>query len=67
MAQPHRNRLRIDIHPAGDDEASCELRLAHADDAVLALARLIGRQMAREQFERQLRAEARRRSPAHRT
>ncbi len=67
MAQPHRNRLRIDIHPEGDEEASCALRLAHADDAVLALARLIGRQMAREQFERQLRAEARRRPPAQRT
>ncbi len=63
MAQPHRNRLRIDIHPAGDEGDPDGIHLARADAAVLALARLIGRQMAREQFQRQL---ARERKPAKR-
>lgn len=59
MAQPDRNRLRIDVFPTGGDATSDEVQMARADAAVLSLARLIGRQMAREQFERKIAQECR--------
>lgn len=47
-----RDRMRIEVYsPAGEPETAPECT-ARTDDAVLCLARLIGRQIAREQFER---------------
>jgi hypothetical protein len=51
------DRIRIEFYPSthrGGAEAGA---LTAADDVGLALARLIGRQMAREQFERAVRQE----------
>lgn len=56
MAAP-REKLRIEIYPVVDDSVPVEVRRARANEAVLSLARLIGKQMAREQFERKLAAE----------
>jgi hypothetical protein len=56
MAAPQ-EKIRIEIYPAVDDSVPVDVRRARANEAVLSLARLIGKQMAREQFERKLAAE----------
>ncbi|MFT8806670.1 MAG: hypothetical protein ABF876_12650 [Acetobacter aceti] len=46
------DRIRIEVFgPAGDAETA-EEAFRPSDEAIRSLARLIGRQMAREQFER---------------
>lgn len=46
------DRIRIEVFgPAGDTETA-EEAFRPSDEAIRCLARLIGRQMAREQFER---------------
>lgn len=45
-----REKLHIEVFPPKGDPAAVESRI---DATVLRLARLIGRQMAREEFERQ--------------
>lgn len=47
-----RDRIRIEVYPSTHGGGAEAGALAAANEAVLALARLIGRQMAREQFER---------------
>lgn len=49
---PKRDRIRIEVYPSADDGRTGTDSLAIANEAILAIARLIGRQMAREQFER---------------
>ncbi|MCR6629217.1 MAG: hypothetical protein NVV74_03690 [Magnetospirillum sp.] len=51
---PKRDRIRIEIYPASGNGESDGLRRQAADEAVVALARLIGRQIAREQFQRRM-------------
>jgi hypothetical protein len=46
-----RNRLRIELFPPDGDRAAMDARV---NASVLRLAGLIGRQMAREDFERRL-------------
>lgn len=50
--KPQRDKIRIEIHPTSEVSEAEDARLQVADQAVLALARLIGRQMAREQFQK---------------
>ncbi len=61
-------RDRISIEVVGPSTASEPVRngVSRADEAVLILARLIGRQIAREQFERRMALErkAQRKRPA---
>ncbi|WP_312809412.1 hypothetical protein [Agrobacterium cavarae] len=54
MMTTKRNRIRIEMYPSSDAAKSGIDRLPSADDATVRLARLIGRQMAREDFERKL-------------
>jgi len=51
-----RNRINIEVTPSSGPETDRNDR-ARKDAAVMSLARLIGRQIAREQFERKLAAE----------
>ncbi|WP_192799305.1 hypothetical protein [Brucella tritici] len=51
-----RNRINIEVMPSTGPETSRN-DPARKDDALMSLARLIGRQIAREQFERKLAAE----------
>ncbi|MBB3810946.1 hypothetical protein [Pseudochelatococcus contaminans] len=51
-----RNRISIEVTPSTGPETD-RVDSAHADTALSALARLIGRQIAREQFEHKLAAE----------
>ncbi|GAN98187.1 hypothetical protein Geu3261_0609_005 [Komagataeibacter europaeus NBRC 3261] len=47
------DRIRIEVFgPASEAEETAEEALRPSNEAILSLARLIGRQMAREQFER---------------
>ncbi len=50
--KPQRDKIRIEIHPTSESSETDGVRLQAADQALLALARLIGRQMAREQFQK---------------
>lgn len=56
---PKRDWIRLEFCPSANGGRPETESQAIADDAVLALARLIGRQMAREQFERAVRRERR--------
>lgn len=56
---PKRDRIRLEFCPSTNSGGTETDSLAVADEAVLALARLIGRQMAREQFERTVRRQRR--------
>lgn len=56
---PKRDRVRLEFCPPTDSGRPETESWAIADEAVLTLARLIGRQMAREQFERAVRRERR--------
>jgi hypothetical protein len=47
-----RDRIRIEVFPRSDTSEPENVRLRMADEAIMALARLIGRQMAREHFKR---------------
>ncbi|MCE6076348.1 hypothetical protein [Agrobacterium vitis] len=47
-----RDRIRIEVFPPSDTSEPEDVRVRMADEAVMALARLIGRQMAREHFKR---------------
>lgn len=49
-----RDRISIEVCGPSASPETAGQDAARADDAILALARLIGRQIAREQFERQL-------------
>lgn len=49
-----RDRISIEVFGPSTSPEAAGRDAARADDAILALARLVGRQMAREQFERQL-------------
>ncbi|ADO44159.1 hypothetical protein [Ketogulonicigenium vulgare] len=51
-----RNRINIEVTPSTEPETDRN-DPARKDAAVMPLARLIGRQIAREQFERKLTAE----------
>ncbi len=51
-----RNRINIEVTPSTEPETDRN-DPARKDAAVMSLARLIGRQIAREQFERKLTAE----------
>ncbi len=57
--KPQRDRIRIEVFPPSGTSGSEEVRMRVADDAVFALARLIGRQMAREQFQKKMALERR--------
>lgn len=46
------DRIRIEVFAPASDAETTEQALHPSNEAVLSLARLIGRQMAREQFER---------------
>lgn len=54
-----RDRIRIETYPPSDKGRSAIDRLAVTNDAVMHLARLIGRQMAREDFDRKQASERR--------
>ncbi|NKB84138.1 hypothetical protein [Brucella grignonensis] len=54
-----RDKIRIEIYPRSDTSEPEEVRVRIANEAVLALARLIGRQMAREQFQKKMALERR--------
>lgn len=56
---PKRDRIRLEFCPPTNGRRTDTESQVIADAAVLALARLIGRQMAREQFERAVRREGR--------
>lgn len=56
---PKRDRINIKVYGPSAEPEAARRDAARADDPILALARLIGRQMAREQFERQLARERR--------
>ncbi|KXF79404.1 hypothetical protein ATN84_06790 [Paramesorhizobium deserti] len=49
--KPQRDRIRIDVLPPSDLLEEEAVRGRIADEAIIALARLIGRQMARELFQ----------------
>ncbi len=57
--QPNRDKLRITVYPPSAPSGSDDLSIEAADEAVAILARLIGRQIAREQFQRRVAAECR--------
>ncbi|GAA4488676.1 hypothetical protein [Gluconacetobacter asukensis] len=46
------DRIRIEVFAPNNSAETAEQALRPSDDAIRSLARLIGRQMAREQFER---------------
>ncbi|NVN38624.1 hypothetical protein [Komagataeibacter swingsii] len=46
------DRIRIEVFDPASDAETAEQAFRPSDDAIRSLARLIGRQMAREQFER---------------
>ena len=46
------DRIRIEVFGPTNEAGTAEEAFRPSDDAILSLARLIGRQMAREQFER---------------
>lgn len=46
------DKIRIEIYASTDKVEAADYALRLSDDAVLRLARLIGQQIAREQFER---------------
>lgn len=48
----HQDKIRVEIYGSIDKVATVDDALRLSDEAVLRLARLIGRQIAREQFER---------------
>lgn len=52
-----RNRISIEVIPSSTGSETGRNDSARADAAIRSLARLIGRQIAREQFERKLAAE----------
>lgn len=52
-----RDRISIEVFGPSATPGSARNGAGRADEAVLLLARLIGRQIAREQFERRLAAE----------
>lgn len=54
-----KDRIRIEIFDAADERAAGEERVRVSDTAMLQLARLIGRQMAREQVARDRASERR--------
>lgn len=47
-----RDRISIEVFGSSAEPETARCDAARADDAIVALARLIGRQIAREQFER---------------
>ena len=49
---PKRDRISIEVFGPSAEPETARRNAARADEAILALARLIGRQIAREQFER---------------
>jgi len=53
MKAARRDKIRIEGFGPTNKVGTAEDALRMSDDAVLRLARLIGRQIAREQFERQ--------------
>ncbi|MFB9948926.1 hypothetical protein ACFFP0_08705 [Rhizobium puerariae] len=57
--KPQRERIRIDVLPPSDASEEEAVRMRIADEAIMALARLIGRQMAREQFQKKMALERR--------
>jgi len=57
--KPQRGRIRIEVFPPSVTSGSEDLRMRVADEAVFALARLIGHQMAREQFQKKMALERR--------
>ncbi|ACI51391.1 hypothetical protein Gdia_1613 [Gluconacetobacter diazotrophicus PA1 5] len=52
MARKKTDRIRIEVFGPTSEAETTEQALHPSNEAVLSLARLIGRQMAREQFER---------------
>ena len=54
-----RNRISIEVFASSASPKAEQTSAERADEAVLILARLIGRQIAREQFERKIAAELR--------
>lgn len=46
------DRIRIEVFASASEAETADAAFRPSDDAILSLARLIGRQMAREQFER---------------
>lgn len=46
------DRIRIEVSGPASEAETAEEAFRPSDDAIRSLARLIGRQMAREQFER---------------
>ena len=54
-----RNRLSIEVTGPAPAPDGARHDAGRADEAVIALARLIGRQIAREQFERKIALERR--------
>ncbi|MFT8731612.1 MAG: hypothetical protein ABF752_07060 [Acetobacter fabarum] len=46
------DRIRIEVFDPASEAETAENAFRPSDDAIRSLARLIGRQMAREQFER---------------
>ena len=46
------DRIRIEVFAPASDAETAEHAFRSSNEAILSLARLIGRQMAREQFER---------------
>lgn len=57
--KPQRDRISIEVFGPLDTPEPARNGVSPADEAVLILARLIGRQIAREQFERKLKLERR--------
>ncbi|MBB2168166.1 hypothetical protein HLH36_07335 [Gluconacetobacter aggeris] len=46
------DRIRIEVFGPASEAETAEHAVSPSNEAILSLARLIGRQMAREQFER---------------
>lgn len=65
--KPQRERIRIDVLPPSDTPEEEAARIRIADEAVMALARLIGRQIAREQFKKKMALERRSNNARKRT
>lgn len=62
MMTPRREKIRIEVFRSADYPDAAENPFRMSDEVLLRLARLIGHQMAREQFEREL---ARERNQLH--
>ncbi|MVA22722.1 hypothetical protein GOZ94_27855 [Agrobacterium vitis] len=65
--KPQRESIRIDVLPPSDTSEEEAVRMRIADEAVMALARLIGRHMAREQFQKKMALERRSNNARKRT